>query len=188
MSGMVIKNITKNKFEDIVKEHCLILNSALVSDIVFDFDSQNINPDDAFTDIDYSNEYGDIIGWIRTYKDGTVKYQIDEELLTKRRYNLTSEIFFYDTILDIAKNSDLKVIPTIVLLNKMESLVNKHNFAITVFGEGDEEYGKSYEAKLRKGFNDHIYTSHVSDSRTKCILECFDWFQSNILNESQKAL
>ena len=75
----------------------------------------------------------------------------------RKTYIVDNEPYEYDDVIDEAINIALESIPTIVFLNKIQSFVNKFDFEITVFGEGDDEHGKSYECKIKQGFNSIIY-------------------------------
>lgn len=98
----------------------------------------------------------------------------------KNTYNIGSEAFVYDDSLDEATNLTLVAsVPIIVFLNKIQSFINKFDFEITVFGEGDDEYGKSYECKVKKGFNSIIYEAPETSNRTEGILNCFQWLIDN---------
>ncbi len=97
----------------------------------------------------------------------------------RKTYIVDSETYEYDDLLDEAINTALESIPTIVFLNKIQSFVNKFDFEITVFGEGDDEHGKSYECRVKQGFNAIIYEAPETSSRTDGILNCFEWLQKN---------
>lgn len=89
------------------------------------------------------------------------------------------ELYEYNSQTDIVKNQASEIIPTIVFLNKIQSFVNKCGFEITVFGESDDEYGKTFECKVVQGFSSIIYEAPESSSRTDGILNCFEWIIAN---------
>ena len=107
----------------------------------------------------------------------------------RKRYIVNNEPYEYDDVLDEAINTALESIPTVVFLNKIQSFVNKFGFEITVFGEGDNEYGKTFECKVKQGFNLIIYEAPETSSRTDGILNCFEWLVgNNKLNDSNSNL
>jgi hypothetical protein len=97
----------------------------------------------------------------------------------RKTYIVDNEPYEYDDAKDEAINTALESIPTIVFLNKIQSFVNKFDFEITVFGEGDDEYGKSYECKVKQGFNSIVYEAPETSSRIDGILNCFEWLINN---------
>lgn len=97
-----------------------------------------------------------------------------------KTYIVDNETFIYDDTNDEVTNITLvESIPTIVFLNKIQSFVNKFDFNITVFGEGDNEYGKTFECKVMQGFNAIIYEAPETSNRTEGILDCFEWLIAN---------
>lgn len=97
----------------------------------------------------------------------------------RKTYIVDNVSYEHNDKLDIVTNSALEDIPTIVFLNKIQSFVNKFDFEITVFGEGDDEHGKSYECKVKQGFNTIIYEAPETSSRTDGILDCYEWLVNN---------
>ncbi len=102
-----------------------------------------------------------------------------------KTYIVDNETFIYEASNNEVTNITLvESIPTIVFLNKIQSFVNKFDFNITVFGEGDDEYGKTFECKVRQGWNSIIYEAPETSNRTEGILNCFEWLiNNNKLNE-----
>jgi hypothetical protein len=97
----------------------------------------------------------------------------------RKTYIVDNEPYEYDDVMDEAINTALERVPTIVFLNKIQSFVNKFDFEITVFGEGDDEHGKYYECKVKQGFNSIIYEAPETSNRTDGILNCFEWLITN---------
>ncbi len=103
-----------------------------------------------------------------------------------KTYIVDNETFIYEASNNEVTNITLvESIPTIVFLNKIQSFVNKFDFNITVFGEGDDEYGKTFECKVKQGWNSIIYEAPKTSNRTEGILNCFEWLiNNNKLNEN----
>jgi len=97
----------------------------------------------------------------------------------KKTYIIDNEPYEYNDVLDLAVNTALESIPAVVFLNKIQSSISKFDLTITVFGEGDDEYGKTYECKVKQGFDSIIYEAPETNNRTEGILNCYQWLLDN---------
>ena len=94
-------------------------------------------------------------------------------------FSVDNETFVFNSLTNIVTTNLNRVVPTIVFLNKIQSFVNRFDFDINVFGSGCEEYGITYECKVRQGFNTIIYEAIETPNRTDGILDCYEWLLNN---------
>jgi hypothetical protein len=96
----------------------------------------------------------------------------------KREYIVGKEVFIYDVENETVTDKELKDVYIIVFLNKIQSFVEKNadpKLTITVFGSGCDKYGFAYDCAVKQGFMKVLYEAPEYSSRTKGILDCYDW-------------